>query len=84
MSKRKVTAEELNASAWAAALACSEVDEVPAGWITAADLAVTLGKSTATVGNQLSRAVRESKAEMQKFRIQTARGPYPVPHYRLK
>ena len=71
-------------AAWCAVLACSEVDEVPPGWVTVTQLADELGKAEATIRTQLSRAVREGKAEMQKFRIQTPRGPYPVPHYKLK
>jgi hypothetical protein len=82
MSKRAKPDPDL--AAWCAALACSNVDEVPSGWHTAAELAGNLGKTVSTLSHQLARSVREGKAEVQKFRIQTSRGPYPVPHYRLK
>jgi hypothetical protein len=83
--KAKLTAEQIEASAWAAALVSPVTpDTVPPGWHTLAAIAVELGKAESTVGAQLRRAVRDGRAEMQKFRIATARGAYPVPHYRLK
>ena len=60
------------------------MDNVPDGWLSATDLAEKLNKSRHTIANQLAAAVREGRAEMQKFRVLTARGAYPVPHYRLK
>jgi hypothetical protein len=85
MKKGKLTAEQIEASAWAAALATPIIpDEVPPGWHTLAAIAIELGKAESTIGTQLRRAVRDGRAEVQKFRIATARGAYPVPHYRLK
>jgi hypothetical protein len=82
--KKKVTAEDLVASAWAAALVPADVDKVPPGWLTCAELADKLGKTKDTVSGQLSVAVKAGRAEVQKFRVMTNRGAYPVPHYRLK
>jgi hypothetical protein len=82
--KNKVTAEDLVASAWAAALLPANVDKIPAGWLTCAELADKLGKTKDTVSGQLSVAVKAGRAEMQKFRVMTNRGVYPIPHYRLK
>lgn len=82
--KKKVTAESLVASAWAAALVPQEADKVPADWLTCAELADKLGKTKDTVSGQLSVAVKAGRAEMQKFRVMTNRGVYPIPHYRLK
>jgi len=62
MSK-KLTAESLVASAWAAALATTITDDVPPGWHTLREIAVKLGKAESTVGAQLGRAVREGRAE---------------------
>lgn len=84
MSKAKLTAEQIEAAAWAAVLTPANVDEVPSGWLCATDLAAKLNKSRHTVANQFAAAVREGRAEMTKFRVLTARGAYPVPHYRLK
>ena len=81
---KRATQTDADLAAWCAALACHGVDKVPHGWVTVTQLADELGKAEATIRTQLSRAVREGRAEMQKFRIQTPRGPYPVPHYRLK
>jgi len=83
--KRKVTAEELNASAWAAALSAPViVDTVPPNWHTARELATKLGKAGSTIGTLLARAVREGRAERKDFRIQTGAMARPVPHYRLR
>lgn len=82
MSKR-VTAEQLVASAWAAALLPNNEDEVPLGWFTSHQIGEALGKSSDTASGQLSRAVREGRAEVRRFRVMTSRGIYPVPHYRL-
>jgi hypothetical protein len=82
--KKKFAAESLVASAWAAALATTITDDVPPGWHTLREIAVKLGKAESTVGGQLSRAVREGRAETQSFRINTGKVVRPVPHYRLK
>jgi hypothetical protein len=83
--KRKVTAEELSASAWAAALVSPLVtDTVPPGWHTARDIAAKLGKPDSTLGKLLNRAVVGGRAEKQSFRITSGQVTRPVPHYRLK
>jgi hypothetical protein len=85
MSKRKVTAEQLEASAWAAALATPKiVDEVPPGWHTAKQIAAELGKATPTVGALLCRAVADGRAERKTFRITAGQVTRPIPHYKLK
>jgi len=85
MKRAKLTAEQIEASAWAAALVSPVIpDAVPPGWHTLAAIALELGKAESTIGGQLRRAVRDGRAEVKKFRINTSRGPFPVPHYRLK
>jgi hypothetical protein len=85
MSKSKVTAEQLEASAWAAALASPIVsDQVPPGWMTSREIGIKLKKAGSTIGHLLSRAVREGRAEKQSFRITSGQVTRPVPHYRLK
>jgi hypothetical protein len=82
--KKKVTAEDLVASAWCAALATPIVaDTVPDGWHTAREIAARLAKGGSTVGALLARAVREGRAEKQSFRITSGQVTRPVPHYRL-
>jgi hypothetical protein len=85
MSKGKVTAEQLNASAWAAALASPLVpDKVPPGWLTAVELADLLGKNRDSISRSISVGVRAGRIEMKKFRVVNGqRGLYPTPHYRL-
>lgn len=84
MSKR-ITAEQLVASAWSAALAPKhEPDEVPPGWLTALQLGKLLGKDRSTITGLLQAAIKEGRAEVKKFRVQSGqRGIYPTPHYRL-
>jgi len=84
MSK-KITAEQLVASAWSAALAPKiEPDTVPPGWMTAIELGKLLGKDRSTVTGLLQTAIREGRAEVKKFRVLSGqRGIYPTPHYRL-
>jgi hypothetical protein len=85
MSKGKVTAEELNASAWAAALASPKVgDKVPPGWHTTRELCAMLGKSDTRVGEMLREAVASGKCERREFRIAAAGTVRAVPHYKLK
>ena len=83
-SKVSITKPDADLAKWCAALVPDNVDEVPAGWLCVTDLAAKLNKSRHTVAAQLAAAVREGRAEMQKFRVLTGRGAYPVPHYRLK
>ena len=85
MKKGKLTAEQIEASAWAAALASPVIeDTVPPGWLTARELAKKLGKAESTMGKLLNRAVLEGRAERQNFRIVAGTITRPVPHYRLK
>ncbi len=82
---KNVTSEQLNVSAWAAALASPIVtDQVPAGWFTSKEIGRQLGKAESTIGSMLSRAVAEQRAERQNFRIVVGEVTRPVPHYRLK
>jgi hypothetical protein len=84
--KKKVTAEDLAASAWAAALVVAKPpDLVPAGFFTLQQIAAKLGKASSTVGGQLTRAVREGRATRKMFRVPVpSGGTRPVPHYKLK
>jgi hypothetical protein len=86
MSKAKVTAEKLVASAWAAALSPQyKFDEVPPGWFTRAQISDSLGKTRSTIARRMHDALREGRAEVKVFRIASGqRGIYPVPHYKIK
>lgn len=83
--KTKLTAEQIEASAWAAALACPQTpDIVPPGYHTANDLADKLGKNRNSINRQLGELVKAGRAEVKKFRVMNGqRGLYPTPHYRL-
>lgn len=85
MSKGKLTAESLVASAWAAALSPKyEFDEVPPGWFTRAEISDRLGKTRSTIARRMQDALRSGRAEVKTFHIASGqRGIYPVPHYRL-
>lgn len=71
--------------AWCEALAPRhEYDVVPEGWLTAIQLGKLLGKDRSTIASLLQTALREGRAEVQKFRVPSGqRGIYPTPHYRL-
>jgi hypothetical protein len=85
MKRAKLTAEQIEASAWAAALASSVVtDAVPPGWFTSRQLAKKLGKSESRMGHVLCAAVLDGRAEKQSFRITSGQVTRPVPHYRLR
>jgi hypothetical protein len=82
---KKLTAEQIEASAWAAALASPTItDAVPSGWFTSRQLAKKLGKSESRMGHVLCLAVLAGRAEKQSFRITSGQVTRPVPHYRLK
>jgi hypothetical protein len=82
---KKVTAEQLNASAWAAALTAPvAVDVVPPEWLTTRQLAEQLGKAFPTVGALVGRAVAEGRCERKMFRVTSGSVTRPIPHYRLK
>ena len=86
MKKDKLTAEQIEASAWAAALATPDTpDEVPPGWFTAAQLSEKVGMSYDWAGRRVSALVKAGRVEVKKFRVQSGqRGIYPIAHYRLK
>jgi hypothetical protein len=81
----KVTAEQLNASAWAAALSSPKTgDTVPPGWHTTRELCAMLGKSDTRVREMLQAAVANGKCERREFRIPSATTVRGVPHYKVK
>lgn len=84
--KKKVTAEDLAASAWAAALAqiSTPVDVVPLGWQTIQQIAAKTKIPVPTLQQKLKRLVSSGQAERKMFRIRLAKNTRPVPHYRLK
>jgi hypothetical protein len=85
MSKAKITAEQLNASAWAAALASPIApDKVPPGWHTSRELCKRLGKSESRMGELLRGACERGACERQAFRVPSGGVMRPVPHYKLK
>jgi len=85
VKKAKLTAEQIEASAWAAGLAAPvAIDEVPPGWLTVKQVANKLKKAHSTTGYLVARAVAEGRAEKQSFRITSGQVTRPVPHYRLK
>lgn len=82
MSK-KVTAEQLEAAAWEAALREPEIlDEVPAGWLTAKALAQKLGKAPSTIGTLIARGVESGRIKRRDFRIRVGAFARMTPHYR--
>ena len=84
MSK-KLTAEDIVASAWAAVLTTQQApDRVPPGWLTIKQIAEKTGKASSTIGAQVCRAVAEGRCERKDFRIRTGSMVRPVPHYKLK
>jgi hypothetical protein len=83
--KKKITAEQLTAAAWAAGLiAPKEVDEVPPEWLTTRQIAKQLGKAAPTTGALLGRAVAEGRCIRKMFRVTSGSVTRPIPHYRLK
>lgn len=65
-----------------AALANGGVEEVPAGWQTAQQLADECGKSLPRTSEILRAAIRAGLVEVRTFRIRAGNKVYPVPHYR--
>ena len=84
--KKKVTAEDLAASAWAAALSqiSTPVDVVPPGWQTTQQIAAKTKVPVATLQQKLKRLVASGQAEQKMFCIRLAKNTRPVPHYCLK
>lgn len=66
------------------ALANGGIEEVPAGWQTAQQIASESGKSISRTGEVLRAAVWAGLVEVRPFRIRTGGKVYPVPHYRKK
>lgn len=81
--RKKVTAEQLEAAAWEAALRPPEIiDEVPAGWLTAKALAKKLGKANSTIGTLIARSVESGRIKRKDFRIRVGTLVRLTPHYR--
>jgi DNA-binding IclR family transcriptional regulator len=86
MKKGKLTAEMLEQSAWAAALAAIAVpvEAVPPGWNTVQQIAQQTKTPVATLQKKLKHLIAAGQAERQMFRIQLKTNARPVPHYKLK
>jgi hypothetical protein len=86
MKKGKLTAEMLEQSAWAAALAAivAPVEAVPPGWQTAQQIASKTKVPVATLQQKLKRLVDGGQAERKMFRVRLKQLARPVPHYKLK
>jgi hypothetical protein len=84
--KKKITAEDLAASAWAAAFSqiATPVDTVPPGWHTAQQLAEKTRVPVPTIQQKLKRLLATGKAERKMFCVRLVKQTRPVPHYRLK
>jgi hypothetical protein len=84
--KKKITAEDLTASAWAAALAAVMplTEPVPEGWFTILQLSKKTKTAVPTLQTKMRHLVSEGKAERKNFRIKLLTNVRPVPHYRLK
>ena len=59
------------------------IDEVPAGWFTAVELANRLGKSLCTTRERLRKMSDNGLVERKYFTIQLERRAQRVPHYWL-
>jgi response regulator of citrate/malate metabolism len=85
MRQSKLTAEQIEEAAWAAALRAPAVtDVIPPGWFTTKQLADKLGKTRPTMARLLSEAVAAGRCEVQRFRITTGAVTRPVPHYKTR
>jgi hypothetical protein len=84
--KKKLTAEDLTASAWAAALADvgPPTDPVPKDWFTMVQLSKKTKTAVSTLQTKMRHLLSEGKAERKDFRIKLLTNVRPVPHYRLK
>ncbi len=84
MSKAKITAEQLNASAWAAALASPLApDTVPPGWHTIRELSKQLGTPRSSLCRRLHDAVAAGRCEVASFRVVVGSFVRATPHYKL-
>lgn len=68
----------------AQAIANGGVEQVPAGWQTAQQLADECGKSLPRTSEILRAGMRAGLVEVRTFRIRAGNKVYPVPHYRRK
>lgn len=66
----------------AEAIASGGVEQVPAGWQTAREIAEESGKSLARASDILRDAIEHGLVEVRTFRIRAGNKVYPVPHYR--
>lgn len=66
------------------AIANGGVEQVPAGWQTAQQLADECGNSLRRTREILRAGMRAGLVEVRTFRIRTSGKVYPVPHYRKK
>jgi DNA-binding IscR family transcriptional regulator len=77
--------DKKTASKFAQALgSIGKADVIPEGWATAREIADSQGVSMPHMQKKIRALVESDKAEMQRFKIKTSRGFYPVPHYRIK
>jgi len=83
MKKTKLTAEQIEEAAWAAALRAPAVqDVVPPGWFTTKQLADKLNRTRPTMARLLADAVAAGRCEVQKFRVSVGSFSRATPHYR--
>jgi hypothetical protein len=85
--KSKITAEQIETSL---SEFCKhldqpkvELDVVPPGWHTVAELAVESGKAAVTISQRIRRLIKSGQAERRDFTIQLEQVARKVPHYRL-
>jgi len=85
-SKPSTSKPDPDLTKWCEALAPRyNVDSIPPGWFTIAEISERLGKNRSTIGKRMQDAVLDGRAEVKTFRIASGqRGIYPVPHYRIK
>lgn len=84
--KNKVTAEQLVAAAWNAALQDipKPVDIVPEGWLTSEQIAEQTNTPKSSLRKSLTQLIKIGRCEQKMFRILLNKNVRPVPHYRLK
>ncbi len=81
---KKITAEQLNASAWAAALAAPLApDIVPPGWHTIRELSKQLSTPRSSLCRRIHDAVAAGRCEVKSFRVVVGSFVRATPHYRL-
>ncbi len=85
MKKTRLTAEQIEEAAWAAALRAPAVtDVVPPGWFTTKTLADKLNKTRPTMARLLADAVAAGRCEVRKFRVSVGSFSRATPHYRTR